>query len=257
MPEANESTNTANIPETLQCAEISVTVDTTETLDSPETSETIMTPEVSDSQGTSQTPKNQETLSRVVTATESLPAQGVKTPQSSSQIMAPPAPPLPTVDTGVLPANNGVVFMSIDESNTHSADEAGINAGVSREEPIVPLQSGGGVGGAALAAGRIMPSPAPLLGAVYAKLPPADDSEVAMSMDKSNMHHLPPSGEPQASESVEISLGGIEKGKAKEGEEVQTLTAHGTSKEHKIPSSKPIRLSINVSQFQGLFKKFR
>ena len=309
MPEANEITNTANIPETLQCDEVSVAVDATEVLDSPGTAEIMMAPEVSGrhrTPSTPSTPQNQETLSHVITATEWLPSQGVRTPQRSSQIstsssrlsaaeshstdeeginvdlarkeslvpaqsegvveqgaaaaepiMPTTASPPPTVYTRVPTADDRVVAMNIDESDTHSTNGEGINANLARKEPLVQAQSEGAVEKGAAAAEPIMPAPASPPPTVDTRVPQGDNCVFPMNIDESNILTIPPSGKPQASESTEISPSAVEKGMAKEGENVATLTAHGTPETTTILPSKPVRLDLQMSQFQGLFKMFQ
>jgi len=214
MPKTNESTNTAIIPETLPSAKVSMTLDTTETLDSPDAPEILMTPETSnphktlkipESPKTTQDPrdpKNLETLGHVNTATEWLNSQGVKTPQRGSQISASSSRPI--------------------TAESHSTDEEGADIDGARQEPIVPVQSEEAVERGAAAAEQILPPPAPPASAVDTGVPPANDSVVAMIIDESDIQPIPPSSEPQASESAEIPPSAVEKGKAKEDEKVES-----------------------------------
>ncbi|KAG0131066.1 hypothetical protein HOY82DRAFT_349408 [Tuber indicum] len=137
----------------------------------------------------------------VGTATEWLTSQGVRTPQRGSQISASSSRPL--------------------TAESHSTDEEGTDVDAAREEPIIPAQSEGAVGGAAPATEPIMPPPAPPAPAVDTGVPPVDDGVVAMNIDESNVQTTPPLGEPQASESAEIPPSTVEKGKAREDEKVE------------------------------------
>jgi len=163
-----------------------------------------MTPETSNPHRTLKAPEspiNPETLSHVNTATRWLTLEGVRTPQRDSQISASNSRPL--------------------TAESHSTDEEGTDVDAAREEPIVPAQSEGAVERGAAAAEQIMPPPAPPAPAVDTGVPPADDRVVAINIDESYIQPIPPSGEPQASESAEISPSAVEKGKAKEGEKVE------------------------------------
>ncbi|CAZ79591.1 unnamed protein product [Tuber melanosporum] len=137
----------------------------------------------------------------VNTATEWLTSQGVRTPQRGSQISASSSRPL--------------------TAESHSTDEEGTDVDAAREEPIIPAQSEGAVGGATPATEPIMPPPAPPAPAVDTGVPPVDDGVVAMNIDESNVQTTPPLGEPQASESAEIPPSTVEKGKAREDEKVE------------------------------------
>ncbi|PUU81077.1 hypothetical protein B9Z19DRAFT_1062939 [Tuber borchii] len=124
----------------------------------------------------------------VTTATEWLTSQGVRTPQRGNQISASSSRPL------------------IAES--HSTGEEGTDVDVAREEPIVLAQSEGAVERGAAATEPIMPPP-------HRLRPPSISGLFRLMMLP------PPSGEPQASESGEISPSAVEKGKAKEGKKVE------------------------------------
>ena len=78
--------------------------------------------------------------------------------------------------------------MNIAESDTHSTDEEGIDADLAGKEPLVPAQSERGVGQGAAPAEPIMPSTAPPPPAVYSRVPPANDSVVAMNIAEADTH---------------------------------------------------------------------
>ena len=73
----------------------------------------------------------------------------------------------------------------------------------------------------AAAAEQIIPPTALPPPPVDIRVPPADDSVVAMKINESNTQPIHQSSETQASESAEISSSAIKKRKAKEGEKVE------------------------------------
>ncbi|RPB00949.1 hypothetical protein L873DRAFT_1678406 [Choiromyces venosus 120613-1] len=135
------------------------------------------------------------------TATEWLTSQGVRTPQRGSQISASSSRPL--------------------TAESHSTDEEGTDVDAAREEPAIPAQSEEAVEGGTTATEPVMPPPAPPAPTVDTGVPPVDDGVVAMNIDESNVQTTPPSGEPQASGSIEIPPSAVEKGKVKEDEKVE------------------------------------